>query len=247
MTLQLNEDDIAVFKIPEDSILETRGKKIGRIAGGLVWNEGADYYLTSFKPKLDTVKKIGGDKMIVDFYMWDAGLTPFFNKAKSIQKFKELQKMGIKICNELDFSVWYDKAKIINLYNMHYVNKRTRDMIRLGFKVTINFNMIHSDYFEIWDYYLPKKVNTIIYDNNHKMNKMYIKKDFEALDKFYKSGRSLGKVIFIDGKRNHDYLLSIISLLEKNNTEYCFIPPRIILLTMLQNKKARLMKIYKEG
>ena len=247
MTLQLNEEDIAVFKIPESSILETVGKKIGRITGGLVWNEGADYYITSYKPKLETVKKIGGNKMIIDFYMWDDGLIPFYNKAKAMTKFRELRKLGINCCNELDFSVWYDKAKIINLYNMHYVNKRTRDMIKLGMKVTINFNMIHSDYFTIWDYYLPKKVNTIIYDNNHKMNKMYVKKDYEALKLFYESGRKIGKVIFIDGKKNHDYLLQIIGLLEANHTEYCFVPPRIILITMLQNKKARFLKKLNES
>lgn len=228
-SININAEDLVSCKVPEDSVLETRGKKIGRLAGNLLWGgEDCDFYFTTCQMRRGVIGTIlPAEKIIVDFYAWDTNLTKFYDKTRSVEFFQSCKKKGIQNAVELDFSVWYDQPRIVNLYQLYNANKRTRDLVQQGMKILINGNLLHADYFDVWDLYLPKKINSLVFDNNHTFNKAYIAKDLETIRKIYDSGRTIKNLIFIDGKKDHSYLRPIIALLEKNDCTYTFIPPRI--------------------
>jgi hypothetical protein len=177
------------------------------------------------------------NKIILDYYSWDEKLELYYNKEKAIEMFKWFKEEGIDKSVELDFSVFYDKVKIVNLYNLHFANKRSKDLLNFGFKILINFNLIHPDYFEVADCYLPKTINTLVCDNNHKFSKTYLQKDREVFEMLYKSGRKIKNIIFIDGKKNHAYLLPILKSLEAEDTTYTFIPSRANIISIFMRGK----------
>ena len=246
MPIQIKAEDVAIFKIPESAIFESRDKKVGRIAGDLVWNRDADLFLTTLKPRKEVIRQIPPSKIITDFYCWDASLMPYYNKERADEKFDEVKLLGCDKCVELDFSVWYEKPHIINLYNIFFANRRTRDMYMKGIKIAVNFNLITPNYFEIADYYLPQTINTMVCDNNHAINDVYLQSDYESFEKIYNSGRKLKSVIFIDGKVDKSYLMPILKLLERNDTYYTFIPSRIRLMSLLSKKFDLERKVKKE-
>lgn len=235
----LNKEDIVQFRIPEDAVLDTKDKTIGRIAGSVKYNE-CDLYLTTFKMQSLVKSVVSPDKIISDFYAWDAALAEYYNKSTAIHKFKQIKEQGINKAVELDFSVFYDQPAILNLYNIHYCNKRTRDMINMGFKIIVNGNLITSKFFEVNDYYLPLHIKTIVFDNNHRFNETYINLEIDMLNKLY-SKRTVDNAIFICAKKSKAYLLPILKVLESHNTSYCFIPPRAaVIQSYLKNKMVEL-------
>lgn len=239
------EMDISCFKkLDENKFLQIDLSKesVGRSMRNLFYNKDADYIFLNYGNKKDLNKAlevVKPQKLIIDFYMWDCTLKRYEDISKYINDLNRAKSLGVDKCVQIDFSVWYNDPQPIQLANLYKNFIRLHIAQQLGFLTVLNFNTILPYWYDIYEYVLPKRVNTVFMDNGHgefRKDKNHTQNEIKALHNLL-SLTEVKTFIIQSSKVSDDDMKPFAYELKKAGIEYAIIPSQTKVLGLFYKRR----------
>lgn len=222
-----NQSDILDFDVTKQSI--------GRVQNGFVFKRNADLILvTGIKHEiLRAIRKRGipAEKVIMDFFVWDYSLMPFWDKKKFLELLNIAESLGVNKIVQMDFSIFYSTPEPMIQAHIFKNFQRMQDAIDKGFKVIYNFNCFIPTYLDFYKDVLPKEISLVI-DQNHVINKITLAQDLFTLRELAKITKIKNAILLISSQKTETHM-KLLTQLNRLTIPFTILPSYFKMFQML--------------